>query len=252
MGLLKNALARLEVRLQALIEGSAARIFASDDIHRELASCLVDAMQAGVRIQPSGEIVAPNLYTLVVHPTQSMNIQRNSALLETLAQTLQESAGEIGLTFLSPPVLRIAEDENLSPRHCHVVAQISIENLAETSDMVAGIAPNAPTMPANAFLIVDGTRIYSLTQFVINIGRRIDNQLVIEDGRISRVHAQLRLIKGRYVLFDLDSKGGTFVNEQRIHQCVLYPGDVISLAGVPLVFGQEETRLGQTQKLPIE
>jgi hypothetical protein len=33
---------------------------------------------------------------------------------------------------------------------------------------------------------------------------------------------------------------------------VLYPGDVISLAGVPLVFGQEETRLGQTQKLPIE
>jgi pSer/pThr/pTyr-binding forkhead associated (FHA) protein len=87
---------------------------------------------------------------------------------------------------------------------------------------------------------------------VINIGRRVDNDLVIDDERISRVHAQLRAIKGRYVLFDLDSRGGTFVNDQRIHQSVLYPGDVISLAGVPLVFGQEETRLGQTQKLPIE
>ena len=252
MGLLKNALARLEVRLQALIEGSAARIFASDDLHKELASRLVDAMQAGVRIQPSGEIVAPNLYTLIIHPNQSMNFQRNSALLEELAQTLQDSAGEIGLSFLSPPVLRIAEDENVPPRRCHVVAQISIENLAQTSDMVAEVPPNAPTVPANAFLIVDGTRIFSLTQSVINIGRRSDNQLVIDDGRISRVHAQLRAIKGRFVLFDLDSKAGTFVNGQRIHQCVLYPGDVISLAGVPLVFGQEETRLGQTQKLPIE
>ncbi len=252
MGLLKDALAQLEVRLQALIEGSAARIFAWDDLHKQLASCLVDAMQAGVRTQPAGEIVAPNLYTIFVHPNQSLNLQRNSALLEELAQTLQDSAVETGLSFLSPPVLRIAEDENISSRQCHVIAQISIENLDETSDMVAEVAPNAPIVPVNAFLIVDGTRIFSLTQSVINIGRRSDNDLVIDDGRISRVHAQLRAIKGRYVLFDLDSRGGTFINDQRIHQSVLYPGDVISLAGVPLVFGQEETRMGQTQKLPSE
>jgi hypothetical protein len=252
MGLLKNALAQLELRLQALIEGSAARIFASDDLQKELASCLVDAMRAGVRTQPGGDIVAPNLYTLHIHPSQLLNLQRNSSLLEELAQTLEDSAVETGLSFLSPPVMRIAEDDSVLPRQCHVTAQISIENLAETSDMVAEAAPNVPAVPANAFLIVDGTRIFSLTQSVVNIGRRSDNQLVIDDGRISRVHAQLRAIKGRYVLFDLDSKGGTFVNDQRIHQGVLYPGDVISLAGVPLVFGQDETRLGQTQKLPIE
>lgn len=252
MGLLKNALAQLELRLQALIEGSAARIFASDDLQKELASCLVDAMKAGVRTQPGGELIAPNLYILHVHPSQLINIQRNSALLEELAQTLQDLAEETGLSFLSPPVLRITEDDTVLPRQCHVIAQVSIENLAETSDMVAEAAPNTPTVPANAFLIVDGTRIFSLTQSVINIGRRTDNDLVIDDGRISRVHAQLRAIKGRYVLFDLDSRGGTLVNDQRIHQSVLYPGDVISLAGVPLVFGQDETRLGQTQKLPIE
>jgi pSer/pThr/pTyr-binding forkhead associated (FHA) protein len=107
-------------------------------------------------------------------------------------------------------------------------------------------------VPSSAFLIVNGTHIYSLTQTVVNIGRRPDNQLVIDDGRISRVHAQLRAIKGRYVIFDLDSLGGTFVNDQRVHQCLLYPGDVISLAGVPLVFGQDETKLGETQKLSLE
>ena len=46
-------------------------------------------------------------------------------------------------------------------------------------------------------------------------------------------------IKGRFVLFDLNSTGGTFVNGQRTSQTVLYPGDVISLAGVALIFGQD-------------
>ncbi len=37
----------------------------------------------------------------------------------------------------------------------------------------------------------------------------------------------------------LESSGGTFINGQRIHQSILYPGDVISLAGVNLIFGQD-------------
>ena len=95
------------------------------------------------------------------------------------------------------------------------------------------------TFPKNAFLIVDGVKVFPLTEPVVNIGRRLDNQLVIDDPRISRNHAQLRAIKGRFVIFDLNSTGGTFVNGQRTSQSVMYPGDVISLAGVPLVFGQD-------------
>jgi pSer/pThr/pTyr-binding forkhead associated (FHA) protein len=83
---------------------------------------------------------------------------------------------------------------------------------------------------------------------VINIGRRPDNQLVINDSRVSRIHAQLRAINGLYIIFDLDTTGGTFVNGQKINQCTLYPGDVISLAGVPLIFGQDEYELGETQQ----
>ena len=94
-------------------------------------------------------------------------------------------------------------------------------------------------IPSNAFLIVEGVKVFPLTLPVINIGRRLDNQLVIDDPRVSRNHSQLRAIKGRYVLFDLNSTGGTFVNGQRINQSVLYPGDVVSLAGVALIFGQD-------------
>ena len=94
-------------------------------------------------------------------------------------------------------------------------------------------------IPENAFLIIEGVKVFPLKTPVINIGRRLDNTLVIDDPRVSRNHAQLRAIKGRYVLFDLNSTGGTFVNGQRTNQSVLYPGDVISLAGMALIFGQD-------------
>ncbi|MCI0476689.1 MAG: FHA domain-containing protein, partial [Anaerolineales bacterium] len=116
-----------------------------------------------------------------------------------------------------------------------------MEPMADTNATPTGseLAAENEKIPSNAFLIVEGVKVFPLTLAVINIGRRLDNQLVIDDPRVSRNHSQLRAIKGRYVLFDLNSTGGTFVNGQRINQSVLYPGDVISLAGVALIFGQD-------------
>ncbi|MDP2778413.1 MAG: FHA domain-containing protein, partial [Anaerolineales bacterium] len=102
-----------------------------------------------------------------------------------------------------------------------------------------GTFENISKLPQSAFLIVEGVRVFPLLLPVVNIGRRLENQLIIDDPRVSRNHAQLRTIKGRYVVFDLNSTGGTFVNGQRTNQIVLYPGDVISLAGVALIFGQD-------------
>jgi pSer/pThr/pTyr-binding forkhead associated (FHA) protein len=83
--------------------------------------------------------------------------------------------------------------------------------------------PQETNIPENAYLIVNGTQIISLTHSVINIGRRSDNQMALDDPRVSRVHAQLRAIKGRFVIFDLDSTGGHLANAQRItgRRCTL-------------------------------
>ncbi len=94
-------------------------------------------------------------------------------------------------------------------------------------------------IPEDAFVIVDGIKVIPLTQPLIRIGRRLENNLVLDDPRVSRTHAELRAINGRYVLFDLNSTGGTFVNGLKITQSVVYPGDVISRAGVNLVYGQK-------------
>lgn len=246
--LMKSRLTRLESRLQAIIEGSAAWLFPSKANQNDLAEKLIAAMQAGVKAGEDGRMIAPNLFILVVHPDLSQILSEQVVLLEGLIQSIQEFSLDMGLHFLSPPVLRIREHADSDPLDIQVIAQISLENLAQTSDLEVDSDADASQIPTNAYLIVNGTQMFLLNRSVVNIGRREDNQLVINDARVSRVHAQLRAIKGRYVIFDLDSTGGTFVNEQRVHHGILYPGDVISLAGVPLVFGQDSYGLSSTQK----
>jgi pSer/pThr/pTyr-binding forkhead associated (FHA) protein len=75
------------------------------------------------------------------------------------------------------------------------------------------------------------------------MGRRLNNHLVIDDLRVSRLHAQIRVIQNQYYLFDLNSTGGTFVNDERISRALLYPGDKISLAGYEFTFVIESGRL---------
>lgn len=245
---LQQKLDQLEARLQILIEGGVARIFPDYHLEDELAPRLIDALMTGSKQNSEGEWIAPNLYAIAVHPGRAARFNSQADLFAELTANLQNTGVEAGFHFHTPPVIKIVEDNSIALNQFRVEAQISLDNLARTTDVLVDIDPESQNLPANSFLIVDGTRILPLTQAVINLGRRPDNQIVIDDPRVSRVHAQLRAIKGRFIIFDLDSTGGTFVNSQRVHQCALYPGDVISLAGYPLVYGQDAPGIGETQR----
>ena len=62
------------------------------------------------------------------------------------------------------------------------------------------------------------------------IGRDAVSNVAINDAEVSRKHARLNFQGGKYVLEDLGSTNGTFVNGQRlVSAAVLKPGDVVSL-----------------------
>lgn len=84
---------------------------------------------------------------------------------------------------------------------------------------------------------VPGT-VYPLEGEQLIIGRDPSNAIVINDPEVSRRHARLMLQGGRYVLEDLGSTNGTFVNGRRLSApYVLKPGDVVSLGEtITLVF----------------
>ena len=72
-------------------------------------------------------------------------------------------------------------------------------------------------------------KIYPLEAPEIIIGRDASNGVAINDGEISRKHAKLSLHGSAYVIQDLGSTNGSFVNGQRITGTqVLNPGDTVS------------------------
>jgi pSer/pThr/pTyr-binding forkhead associated (FHA) protein len=243
---------RLERRLKTLIESRIARLLPAGGTQENLTQRLVSAMREGIITGDQGPPIAPDNYVLQVNPQQTQSLSENQAMLDDLAGLIQNAGLEAGFSFLNPPKITISPNPDVPPQGIEIIAHVRQETLGETTAMAVEGVPNETGTPLNAFLIIDGTQIFPLDQPVINIGRSGVNQLVLDDPRVSREHAQLRASHGKYSIFDLESTGGTYVNRAQVSKSVLNPGDVISLAGVVLIYGQDETQtLDKTKELWI-
>lgn len=73
-------------------------------------------------------------------------------------------------------------------------------------------------------------KVFELAKDVVTLGRDVNNDLVINDAEVSRNHGRLTSQSGGYLIEDLASTNGTFVNGQRlIGPKLLNPGDVVGL-----------------------
>jgi pSer/pThr/pTyr-binding forkhead associated (FHA) protein len=78
-------------------------------------------------------------------------------------------------------------------------------------------------------------RLIELGDRMLKIGRGQQNDVVLEDPDqvVSRFHAELRPEPGGYVLVDLNSQNGTWMNEQRVQRVTMQ-------SGVPATIGPYE------------
>jgi pSer/pThr/pTyr-binding forkhead associated (FHA) protein len=92
--------------------------------------------------------------------------------------------------------------------------------------------------------MLKGQRLFVKTP-VVNIGRAEYNDLVIPDESVSTTHAKLQRREGVWVLVDLDSTNGTFVDGERVAgEAPLAPGATIRLGDVALVFEPTDDAAG--------
>jgi hypothetical protein len=69
------------------------------------------------------------------------------------------------------------------------------------------------------------------------IGRHADNELMVADASISRFHAEIKHeLNSRYVIRDLESLNGVYVNGRKARTAILSNGDLIELGDITLKF----------------
>jgi pSer/pThr/pTyr-binding forkhead associated (FHA) protein len=73
---------------------------------------------------------------------------------------------------------------------------------------------------------------------VATIGRLPDNTLIIDNPAVSGHHARVFLDGDHYVVEDLRSKNGTYVNEKHVLRAALQDGDVLLVGKHKLVFDE--------------
>ncbi|MBN1873442.1 MAG: DUF3662 domain-containing protein [Anaerolineae bacterium] len=248
---------RLESWIEQLVEEPFVRFFAGRLLPQEVAKHLVLALEDGERIGADGTTEVPGRYRIALNPDDLTALKRHHPDLESLlASALITIASRMHFRLQEPPNIILKSEPALPLRAIRIApADRTPPPTQPTRDMdferLKSLIGYEDEHKTRAYLIIQGDWTFDLTQPIIHIGRALDNDLIIEDRRVSRYHAQLRRRYGRYILQDLGSSGGTSVNGFPVQESVLRSGDLISLAGVDLIYAEQDTtrrkRPGDTQ-----
>jgi hypothetical protein len=104
-------------------------------------------------------------------------------------------------------------------------------------------APEGPTEPQKVLprarvVIISGDQAgaaYPLKD-TVTLGRADSNTIALKDAKTSRQHAQIQQHGNQFILVDLNSSNGTYVNGQRIEEHVLQNNDEIQIGDYILQF----------------
>jgi hypothetical protein len=248
-------LERLEAMASRVIEGWSARLFRARLQPVQIAKRVIRAMESHQTISLAKTFV-PNSFVVSLAPSDYAQFQQYRRSLERdLAEAVLGAARDRSFTLLAYPTVEIEEDEDVSPGDLRVACALvdaSGEEVvpADEPGRLAGVEAGhtmildrdvlrsaKPRAPQGAIVAREGSvkREVALTAEPITVGRDQKNDIVLDDRRVSRRHAEIRLRLGRYTLYDLQSTNGTFVNGRRIAEMVLSDDDRITIGGAELV-----------------
>ncbi len=206
---------------------------------RQLASSLAREIDGISRVDATG----------IRHPPDQFNISLNSDDASKLASTwntLQSAMGDglranlqaTGFQVTRRLHISFSTDPMLGRGSVQVIAWHSGDPLKmeDRPDVEPESSPRSGR--PDAFLVVGGTHIFRLQADEVAIGRSLDNDLVIDNPRVSRRHSLIQSSGGQFSIQDLHSTAGTQVNGRRVRSEMLHPGDVIRLAETELVYGE--------------
>ena len=159
----------------------------------------------------------------ILNAEPSLLTMSGQALPEPLARVLRHALAK-------NPI-----DRYQSAREIHRDLVVVADDVDSSASLPAvdgqGVAVTTPGEQAARLVIEeDGRhRVVPLSKAVTSVGRRSDNDLVLADEHISRRHARIMRQEDDFVIEDLTSRHGTFLNGERITRAVLKGGDRVQI-----------------------
>ena len=243
----------IEQKIESLFEGAFGRAFRRNVQPVELARKLAKEMDDYKMVSVS-QVYAPNEYVVYLSPADRAQFESyEPALVRELEDYLAEHARREGYALLGKPSISFRTDEDLE------IGLFGISNR-----MIQREAPDAPPEPAveagatriyraaqpdtqavsaeemrvdaePATVTVDGTR-HRLEKPIVVIGRSKECDIRVNDGNVSRRHAEIRQEGSSFWIVDLDSTNGVSVNGRTLKRAKLDDEDRITLGSTELVF----------------
>ncbi len=249
--------------MEDAVEGSLRRVFPTTIQPVQLAKAAARAMEEAQLIGLHGAEV-PNSYRLRL---AAADLERFADYSVTLARELSgylvDYARDRGLRPIAAPRVELVADPGVRPGSVRAEARfVDLAPARETEVeaalegtrrlRLADLASARPSQPevttARALWLTDrdGLR-FALepAMGVVRVGRATDNEIAIDNQRVSRYHAQLRWIEATWLVYDLDSTNGTFVDGQRVspaHPSALGPRAQLRLGDHDLDVVQDVVR----------
>jgi hypothetical protein len=256
-----GAISKFEAAMQGLVEGSFGRVFRTKLQPVELSSKLTRAMEDNLQFGADRRI-APNIYDIYVSQRDydALSPTFDSIKLR-LADGIIAVARERNYMLSTRPSLRLHLDPGVTTGQARIETQtvdaravpgqqamgtssvdetraMSPEEARELARRNAEAQQQEVLPPAwlTAYQPVRGKPM-QLMKPVIHIGRHLTNDVVVNDKRVSRHHAEIRYEHGQFVLYDLGSTNGVGINGILTRQPVpLKNNDIISVGSHDYVF----------------
>lgn len=214
----------LERAIERGVDGVLGRVFRSDVSKLEIEKRVERELDAGTRRGNPGTRVMPNEIEVRIHPDDAAGLGQATAEIEHgLLVMARDHARDTACEFEGPLVVKVSATPEAQ--------RGTIEVFATAEHAIAGIPPGTLIYP-------DGYR-FDLVAFGpdgIVLGRDAESDLVIEDEKASRSHAQIRPSPRGWIVEDLDSTNGTRVNGFRTSAQLLLNGDRVTMGRTEFVF----------------
>jgi hypothetical protein len=250
---------RFEDLAQRLIENSLARILRDRLRPEDVLHAVVRAIEDAHAASADGETSAPNHFWVTLSEQDLAPLEYHQPdFADQLAENVRQTIVQMGLRMDMPPRVLLQGITDLSAHEIRVIARWIPPDLPAISTSALPATGGRPStmmsFPREPFLIVDGRRQIALSSEVVQIGRSRDNDVVVDDRRVSRYHAELRWQNetAKFLYRDRNSTGGTKLNGYPIQQCTLEAGDILSLGGVEIIYGEEFALQSTRANAPVD